>query len=196
MSYPARAEGVVNMIIPRKDTTFICFKLKHHCSVSCICRIRRLHIFRGVRLPPTRTSLPIGCEWWLLMLADGVHVAKQSVTRQPKWSCNLQHSILGLTRLDGRLEMPDLINRLVMSNPSTNIIIRLYSSNCSYGNQTPNTFYLKAAKKQSRWEKKDFDCPGYNAKLHLIIDQEFGECKVSIHYHLLLGPLTQNSSSL
>ena len=51
------------------------------------------------------------------MFEDGILVAEQSVTEQPKWSRDLQHSALAQTRLDGRSKRPDPINFLVMSSP-------------------------------------------------------------------------------
>ena len=53
------------------------------------------------------------------MLGDGFLAAELSVIQQMKWSRDLQNSILALSRLDGRLERPDPISRLVISNPST-----------------------------------------------------------------------------
>ena len=69
------------------------------------CRIRQLHLCRGVKLPATR--LLVGCEWQPVMLEDGILVAVQSVTWQLKRSRDTQHSTLALTRLDWWLERPD-----------------------------------------------------------------------------------------
>ena len=49
------------------------------------------------------------------MLEDGFLVAEQFITWQLKRPCDLQHSALALTGLDGQLERPDPINQLVMS---------------------------------------------------------------------------------
>ena len=55
----------------------------------------------------------------------------------------LQQFTSALTWLDRCLEWPDLINRLVLSNPSTYMIkSQLYSSNCFWGKQVPNLIYL------------------------------------------------------
>ena len=45
-------------------------------------------------------------------------MAEQSVTLLPKWSHDLQHSILSLSRLDRQLEWPNLISQMVTSSPS------------------------------------------------------------------------------
>ena len=50
-------------------------------------------------------------------------MAKQFVTQQLKWSHNLQHTTLTLTRLDGWSSRPDPINQQVMSSPSTYMIV-------------------------------------------------------------------------
>ena len=50
------------------------------------------------------------------MLEDAILVAEQSMTRQLKRSCDLEHFTLALTGLDGWSERPDPINQLVMSD--------------------------------------------------------------------------------
>ena len=70
-------------------------------------------------LQKSKTPLPlsneVGCGWWPVMLKDGILVAEQFVTWKPKRSHDSQHFTLALTRLDGWLERPNLINWLVMS---------------------------------------------------------------------------------
>ena len=54
--------------------------------------------------------------WWLpVKLKDEILLAKQSVTRHPKLSRDLQHPILVLTRLDGLSKKSYPINRLVIT---------------------------------------------------------------------------------
>ena len=57
------------------------------------------------------------------MLKDGIPVAEQSVTEQPKLSRNMQHYTLILTVLDEWSEGPDPINRLVMLSHTINTIV-------------------------------------------------------------------------
>ena len=58
-----------------------------------------------------------------VMLKGGILVAKQLLTQQPKSSSDLQRFALVLTGLNGRSERPSLNNRLLMSSPSTHVII-------------------------------------------------------------------------
>ena len=72
-------------------------------------RIRRLHLCRGVR--PSQTGPPVGHGWRPVMLRDGILVVEQTMTcNTPPWP---------LLELDGRLERPPPINRLVTSSLST-----------------------------------------------------------------------------
>ena len=83
------------------------------------------------------------------MCEDGILVAEHSVTLQPRWSRDLQHSTLVLTKLNRRSDRPDLINQLVMLNSCTYTInFRSYTSNCSRDKQTLNPFYVKGTWKQ------------------------------------------------
>ena len=72
-----------------------------------------LELQKGKTLSSNMRS-PGSCGWWSKMLANGILVAEQSVTWKPKSSCDLQHSILALIRLDGQLERPYPIIQLVM----------------------------------------------------------------------------------
>ena len=84
-----------------------------------------LHLCRNVRPhltpPPIRT--PVGHGWWPVILENEILVVKQSVTWQPKWSHDLLPFTLALTRLDRWLKRPEPINQLVVSSPSTNMIV-------------------------------------------------------------------------
>ena len=89
-------------------------------------RIRRLHLCRGVRPPPKEPSVSRG--WRLVILEGRILVAEQSMTQvlSDHMTCNTPlRPLLGQKR-------PDLINRLVMSSPSTNMFkSRPYSTNYS-----------------------------------------------------------------
>ena len=84
------------------------------------CRRRRLHHCRRTRpLHNAATRLSVGRRWQPIMLQDEILMAKQSVTRQPKWSHDLQYSILALTGLENWSERADLISRSVISSSNT-----------------------------------------------------------------------------
>ena len=68
------------------------------------------------KTPPTR--LPVG----YIVFVNRILVAEQFVTRQLKWSYNLQHATLVLTGLHRQLEKHNLINWQVMLSPSTYMI--------------------------------------------------------------------------
>ena len=73
---------------------------------------------------PYSTTRPlIAYGWWSVMLKDRILVAEHSITQQLKWSHDLQHSTLAFTGLDGQSDEPDPINRLVMSSPSSYMIV-------------------------------------------------------------------------
>ena len=71
-----------------------------------------------------------------------------------KWSHDQQYSTSALPWTRRAVERPNLINRLVISSPSTNMIKSwLYSTNCWYGkHQKP--FYFKVARRQ--WLKVNY----------------------------------------
>ena len=76
-------------------------------------------------------------------------MAEQFVTREMKWSHNLQHSTSALAGLNGWSEKPDLINQLVVSNPSTNMtILTVFFKLLSQQTGTQPYFILKSARKQ------------------------------------------------
>ena len=82
-------------------------------------------------------GLPVGRGWRPVMLKDGVMVDEQSMT------CNTP--LRPLLRLDGRLERPPPINRLVTSSPSTYMI----APNPIALMAIPNPFYHMGARR--RW---------------------------------------------
>ena len=69
------------------------------------------------------TRPPVGRGWGLVMLENKILLAEQFLTRQPKWSCDLQHSPLAFSELDGQSERPDPINKLVMLSSGTYMIV-------------------------------------------------------------------------
>ncbi len=62
------------------------------------------------------------------MLEDRILVAVQSGTWQLKRLCDSQRSNLALAGLDGRSKRPDPISWLIISGPSTNMIVLTISS--------------------------------------------------------------------
>ena len=57
---------------------------------------------------------------------------------------NLQHTTLVLTGLDGWLDRPDPINQLVVSSPSTNVLLWPNFLICTCNKQAPNSYLLGA----------------------------------------------------
>ena len=92
-----------------------------NCSVSWICKISWWHLCRWVR-PLTNKSC-FGCGWQLIMLEDEILVTVQSVTRLPKWSCDLPHSTSALTGLHKQSERSDPIHQLVILSHNTDMIL-------------------------------------------------------------------------
>ena len=101
---------------------WLCYIFWFHSAPHIHSQLCWLHLFRGVRLPSI-TGLPVGQGWWPVILEDEIMVAKQFMTRQSKWSHDLQHSTLALTGLDRHSERPNPTNWLLMSSPSTYIIV-------------------------------------------------------------------------
>ena len=57
------------------------------------------------------------------MREDGILIAEQSMTYQLKRSSDLQYFPQALTGIDGHLERNDGVDQLVLSSPSTNMIV-------------------------------------------------------------------------
>ena len=75
------------------------------------------------------------------MLKDGIIAAVQSVTRQPKWSRDPQHSTLSFTGLDGLSKWTDQIMQQVTSNPSTNMNASTIIQITLEANKYPSPFF-------------------------------------------------------
>ena len=90
--------------------------------ISWGCRICWLHHCKGVKHSPKQSQL-LAVEG-NSMFEGRILIAEQSLTRQPNWSSDEQHSTLALTELDGWLERPDPINWLVISSHSTDMIVK------------------------------------------------------------------------
>ena len=71
--------------------------------------------------PPMRPSA--SWRWRSEMFEDGIPMSEWSLTGQSEWLRDRQHSILALTGQDGNPEEPYQINQLVISTPSTNVIV-------------------------------------------------------------------------
>ena len=75
-------------------------------------------------------------EWRPAILKNGMLVAEQSVTRQLKWSSDLQYSTLAYAGLNGRAERPNPIDQLVMSSPDICMIALTVACKLQTSNQT------------------------------------------------------------
>ncbi len=73
--------------------------------------------------PLLETKLPLGHGWRPIMLQDKILMTEQSVIWQLKCSHDLKHSTLVLIGLDTLLERSDPISWLLMSSPSTYMIV-------------------------------------------------------------------------
>ena len=82
-------------------------------------KLHHLHLCREIRCP---MRLLVRSKWQSIMF-DGILVAEQSVILQLKWPLDWQHIPMTLTGLDGQLERPNAITQLVISIPSTNMIL-------------------------------------------------------------------------
>ena len=91
-------------------------------SVCWACRIFRLNLCRAIG-PLPKWSLSVCWGVWPVMLQDVIIVAEQSLTGQPKWSRNLQHSNSAVTELGRLSKRFDPINLLIMLSPSTFMIV-------------------------------------------------------------------------
>ena len=58
-------------------------RLKAFHSVGWGCKIRRLHLFRGIRTSLPITKPAVGPGWWFVMVKDGILVVEPFLTRQP-----------------------------------------------------------------------------------------------------------------
>ena len=111
-----------------------------------------------VSLQRSKTLLPYGTTYWAQLTTcnawqwDLVAVSSLQLVLSGQMTSNIPFQ--PLHGLDGWLERPNPISWLVMSNSSTYMIKSwLYSSNCSYGKQTPNS-YLKVVAKGLHQEKQ------------------------------------------
>ena len=120
------------------------------------------------------------------MLEHEILVAEQFLTGQSKKSCDLQYYTLVLIGLDGRVKRPDPINRLVMSNPSTYVIVPIVFFKLLLLQKTLNPFYFRGAR---RWwlrvnhVKKNKRVVGMTLPDDDAPVLKFGKYRVPIQYH-------------
>ena len=62
--------------------TFVKLEIPKDHPVGWICRIRRLHLWRGVRTPPAQWSPPVARGRWPVRRLDGIPVVEQSLIRR------------------------------------------------------------------------------------------------------------------